>query len=86
MRIGSERPQLVVFDIYMPDMDGFEFCRRLRENLTQELRLLAVSGDSSQETSERVLAAGADMFLPKLRATNELVPTCRQLLDSIPTK
>ena len=81
MRIGAERPQVVIFDIYMPDMDGFEFCRRLRDNLTHELRLLAISGDSTPETQRRVLEAGADRFLAKTEAPKELVKACEELLE-----
>ncbi len=86
MRIGAERPQVVVFDIYMPDMDGFEFCRRLRENLTDELRLLAISGDSSSETTRRILDAGADRFIAKTDANEQLVRTCEELLALQPTR
>ncbi|MEM1248938.1 MAG: response regulator [Acidobacteriota bacterium] len=86
MRIGAERPQVVVFDIYMPDMDGFEFCRRLRENLTGELCLLAISGDSSTETRRRVLEAGADRFLAKTEANELLVKTCEELLEQQPAR
>lgn len=86
MRIGAERPQVVVFDIYMPDMDGFEFCRRLRENLTGELCLLAISGDSSAETRRRVLEAGADRFLAKTEANELLVKTCEELLEQQPAR
>jgi excisionase family DNA binding protein len=82
MRIGSERPQLVIFDIYMPDMDGFEFCRRLRESLTHHLKLLAMSGDSSEQTVKRVLQAGADQFLPKTDAPEQLVRRSEALLES----
>jgi len=80
MRIGAERPQLVVFDIYMPDMDGFEFCRRLRDSLTHHLKLLAISGDDSQETVRRILDSGADRFLSKTDAPKELVRHCEELL------
>jgi excisionase family DNA binding protein len=80
MRIGAERPQLVAFDIYMPDMDGFEFCRRLRDSLTHHLKLLAISGDDSQETVRRILEAGADRFLSKTDAPKELVRHCEELL------
>ena len=86
MRIGAERPQLVVFDIYMPDMDGFEFCRRLRESLTHSLRLLAISGDSTQETQRRVLDSGADRFLGKPDAPRELVQICEELLAGQPAR
>ncbi|REJ83374.1 MAG: response regulator [Acidobacteria bacterium] len=80
MRIGSEQPQLVVFDIHMPDMDGFEFCRKLRESLTHELRLLAISGDTTDATREKVLAAGADRFIAKTDARDQLVTACQELL------
>jgi excisionase family DNA binding protein len=81
MRIGSERPLLVVFDIYMPDMDGFEFCRRLRDTRMQHLKLLAISGDSSDDTVRRVLAAGADRFLAKTEAARQLVSCCQELIS-----
>lgn len=79
-RIGAERPDLVIFDIYMPDMDGFEFCRRLRQREGQRLRLLAISGDGSDTTQRRVLDSGADRFLGKTEAPAQLVDTCEQLL------
>jgi excisionase family DNA binding protein len=82
IRIGSDRPQLVVFDLYMPDMDGFEFCRRLRSSEEHRgLKLLAISGDSSDETRERILAAGADRFLDKTAASRALAETCKELLE-----
>ncbi len=79
--IGAERPQLVVFDIYMPDMDGFEFCRQLRKQASHDMRLLAVSGDPSPETVERILALGADRFIAKTDAPMTLVAACRELLE-----
>lgn len=82
MRIGSDRPQLVLFDIYMPDMDGFEFCRRLRDSVTHHLKLLAISGDDSEDTVRRIMAAGADRFLAKTAAPRELAQRCQELLAS----
>ena len=83
-RIGAERPQLVVFDIYMPDMDGFEFCRRLRRNEADRLRLIAVSGDDSYTTRSRIADCGADQFLSKTEAPTRLVEACEQLLYARP--
>ena len=67
VKIGAESPQLVVFDIYMPDMDGYEFCERLRKAQGKTVKLIAISGDTSKSTRDRILEAGADHFLPKQR-------------------
>ncbi|HVS15752.1 MAG TPA: response regulator [Thermoanaerobaculia bacterium] len=80
LQIGAERPQVVLFDIYMPDMDGFEFCRRLNTNRSAGLVLVAISGDSSEETVNRILEAGADRFLSKTDAPSQLVSVCRELM------
>jgi excisionase family DNA binding protein len=81
-RIGAERPALVVFDLYMPDLDGFEFCRRLRHREGRRLRLLAVSGDGSDTTRRRILDCGADGFLSKTEAPGRLAEVCDQLLEA----
>jgi excisionase family DNA binding protein len=83
MTIGREQPQLVVFDIHMPHMDGFEFCRRLRQEAAPfHRRLLAISGDVSEETVQRIKQCGADGFLPKTSAPTELAARCRALLSA----
>ncbi len=79
VQVGAEQPQVIVFDIYMPDMDGFEFCRRLRDARKSAVKLIAISGDSTKETGTRVLAAGADYFLPKTEATHTLADLCASL-------
>lgn len=85
LTIGVERPQLAVFDVVMPGMDGVEFCRRLRARIpSQELRILALSADISDSAEARVLEAGADQLLAKGRAEGELVERCTALLASLP--
>jgi CheY-like chemotaxis protein/signal transduction histidine kinase len=64
--IGARRPDLLVLDIRMPKMDGFEVCRNLRANpLTRDLRILAITGVSDEDTRRRILEAGADRCLLK---------------------
>jgi excisionase family DNA binding protein len=84
VRIGAECPGLVVFDLYMPALDGFEFCRRLRQRQGDRLRLLAISGDDSDTTRRRILDCGADRFLSKADAPARLVDACEQLLPARP--
>lgn len=85
LRIGADRPQLAIFDVVMPGMDGVELCRRLRARRgAQELRILALSADISDHAEARVLEAGADQLLAKGRAEAELVERCTVLLASLP--
>jgi signal transduction histidine kinase len=60
------RPQLVLLDIGMPGMDGYEVARRLRaEPWTRNVLMLAISGYDSEEDRQRSLAAGCDEHLVK---------------------
>jgi len=78
-RVLNEKPDLVVLDVMMPIVDGFETCRRLRAagNHVPILMLTART-----EVSDRVegLDAGADDYLAKPFALEELLARIRALL------
>jgi DNA-binding response OmpR family regulator len=62
--IGEKRPDLVVLDIMLPDIDGAEVCRRLRANsATARLPVLMISGHLHLDQIAR--DAGATDYLPK---------------------
>lgn len=65
-RLSRERPDLIVCDVMLPEVDGYEVCRfvRGRPDLA-EVPVLLISGVSSPEVEERALSAGADGVLPK---------------------
>ncbi|GAA2052371.1 response regulator transcription factor [Williamsia deligens] len=77
--IKSERPDAVVLDVMMPRLDGLEVCRRLRST-GDDLPILVLTARDS--VSERVsgLDAGADDYLPKPFALEELLARLRALL------
>ena len=61
-RAREDRPDVVVTDIAMPEMDGLELSRRLRaEEPTHDVPIIAVSG----QASDRARQAGADVVLEK---------------------
>ena len=63
---GSLAPDLVLIDIGLPDIDGYEVARRLRSNpATSRLRLIALTGYGTQEDRRSALAAGFDEHLAK---------------------
>jgi len=78
---SSFRPDLILLDIVMPGMDGFEVCRRIKA--TPETRLtpvVLVTGLTATEDRIKGINAGADDFLSKPIDINELLARARSLL------
>jgi two-component system cell cycle response regulator DivK len=75
-------PALVLMDIQLPDMDGTEALRRLREDeRTAAIPVLALTAQAMQGDRERFLAAGFDGYLSKPVDVAELVATVRRYCD-----
>src|SRR4029450_13097008 len=66
------RPEIVLLDLSMPRMDGYEACRRIREQAGgRKIVLLAVTGLGGDETVDRARLAGFDDVLTKpIKADN----------------
>lgn len=63
---AREPPDLVLLDVVMPGLDGFEVCRRLKADpATAAALVVLVSGGADDDAIERGIAAGADDFLVK---------------------
>src|SRR6266487_654807 len=80
-KVEAERPDLVLLDIMMPDMDGYEVCRRIRA--TPEYGILPVVMVTALDPArERIkgLEDGADDFLTKPVNMAELIARVRSLL------
>ena len=77
----SERPAAVVLEVELPDVDGFEVCRELRDRFGDDLPVVLVSG-TRVTPHDRVagLLIGADDYLVKPVSADELLVRLRRLL------
>jgi two-component system KDP operon response regulator KdpE len=75
---GDWRPDLVVTDLAMPNMDGLELCRRLREFSHIPIIVLSVRGE--EKTKVEALDAGADDYVTKPFGMDELLARVRAQL------
>jgi two-component system KDP operon response regulator KdpE len=66
-----KRPDAAIIDLVLPDLDGIELCRRLREWSDMPLIVLSAVGD--EDAKVRALAAGADDYITKPFGPRELV-------------
>lgn len=82
----ADRPSLVLLDVHLPGLSGYEVLYSLRERFGDELPVVFVSGERT-ESFDRVagLQLGADDYLSKPFAPDELIARLRRLLpDSAP--
>ena len=74
----KELPDLVITDIMMPGMDGFEVCRRLREWSQVPIIMLSAKGDETDKV--KCLDLGADDYITKPFGEDELLARVRAVL------
>ena len=78
-------PDVIVMDLSMPGVDGWEACRQLKGNpRTRHIPIVAVSAHGYADARRRALEAGCDMFLEKPCAPDRLEECLRALLLNRP--
>jgi two-component system, chemotaxis family, CheB/CheR fusion protein len=61
----AKPPDVVLLDISLPGMDGYEVARQLRAMFQNKVRLIAITGLGFEEDRKRCLEAGFDLYLEK---------------------
>jgi DNA-binding response OmpR family regulator len=79
----SERPDLVLLDVTLPELDGWQTLERIRE--LSDVPVMMVTGHASELEKVRALQAGADDYVTKPFGVQELLARIQALLRRSPT-
>lgn len=78
----KEKPNMVVLDIMMPDIDGYEVCKQIKANASLEhTKIIFLSAKSRQEDIDKGLAMGADQYVTKPFSTKQIMQEIINLLN-----
>ena len=78
----QHRPDLILCDLHLPDMDGTEVLQRLRGDArTQSIPVIIVSADAMPHQAERLKKAGADAYVTKPLNVRELLGLIKRSLE-----
>lgn len=83
----SEKPNLIILDVMMPVLNGFEACKLLKEDdRTREIPILVLTALSQMQDVDRAFELGAKDFLPKPFTNDRLMQKVHTLLSNIPAR
>ncbi|MBQ8702161.1 MAG: response regulator [Prevotella sp.] len=78
----SPRPDLIISDVVMPIMSGFELTRRVRaDKETTDIPIILLTAITAEEKKVKGFDSGADAYLEKPFSMKVLIATCRQLIS-----
>ena len=84
-RVAAQRPDLILLDVMMPRLSGFEVCKRLRADpATKAIPILMITALDQPLDVERAVDAGTDDFLSKPISQAELLHRVESLLKIRP--
>ena len=85
MMVKEYRPDLIVLDVMLPDINGKEVCHRVRGDLSlEDVRILCISGMVEDDKIQELKLAGADDFLHKPFDIEHLIDRMCSLLEIEP--
>lgn len=80
-KLAEETFDLIILDVVMPEMDGFEVCRRVRQiPAYAETSVMMLTARSGEEDRKRGLEVGANLYLPKPISPTRLIAMVQEAL------
>ncbi len=80
-RSASSRPDLILLDVMMPRMSGYDVCQKVRENPAwQGIKIIMLSAKGRDVEVTKGMAVGADAYVTKPFSTKDLIAKVQELL------
>ncbi len=80
-KVGEFKPDLMILDLFMPGMDGFEVCERIKSNpKTAHIKIAIHTGNHTPKNQDRIIKAGADEYLIKPAEKQALFQVAAKLI------
>ena len=84
---ASKLPDLIVLDIMIPELDGFEVARQIRANQkTLGIPIIAVTALTAFKDKQRCFESGCNEYIPKPLIPRKLASSVEKLLNSLPAE
>ena len=81
-QVATFEPDLILLDVMMPHINGFDVCRRVRENPDwQNIKIIMLTAKGREVEMTKGLALGADAYITKPFSTKELLAQVRHILE-----
>lgn len=85
--VSDEEPDLILLDIMLPRMDGYNICQVIRKNMAyRDMPIIMLSGKDGLFDKMRGKLAGSTEYITKPFDSAELVATVKRYLDSVPLR
>ncbi len=78
----TEKPELVILDVMMPGVDGFEVCNTIKNGLgMKDVYVLMLTADGQEFNKQKSIDAGTDIFMTKPFDPDEMVGKVAKILE-----
>jgi DNA-binding response OmpR family regulator len=82
--LAQNQPDLVLLDIMMPDVDGYEICKQIKQNPELEnCKVVFISAKSKESDVQKGYEIGADFYITKPFSNKTIVAKVKELLSPI---